>query len=270
MLTTAAAALLLPVVSAFSTSTTYCRDGDNFSWGCPTEAAWPENLCTTDSGAALCKCPEASTLNNYCVIDNIASSYTSGRCAENLVRVTSATPIMSFPGDSAAGTGFDSTDTDAGIEETVYCKKMIRNDGWAQYTRGGSGDSDPEYQIGANMNWWDWMSCSRWGWWGRTWHNGNCYDNDRYLGEFCSDDLACKGAGSYEEYDTACTGEGKCAMYAVSIQRPQCECNWFDWWIWFACASDTCNGHACVLTTRDMNYYCDWATEQGSPLAWFR
>ena len=49
----------------------------------------------------------------------------------------------------------------------------------------------------------------------------------------------------------------------LDVERDQCECGWFDWYVGFACgaADGSCNGHACVLTTQDLNYYCDYQTD---------
>jgi len=279
MLRAAAATLLLPAARAYSTSTMYCRESTGgevgqLNFGCPDE--WPETPCQVGSGTALCKCPEASVLGMGCVIDNIdevAPSYSSGRCSNVLVRVTSTTPIAEVE-DAAGELQGASISSNTAVTETVYCQEMVDNDGWAPYTRAGSGDRDVDFQQGSDMGWWEWTKCTPWGWGGKTWVSAEdrCYDNDRYFGETCSDSLNCKGAdSSYDEYATSCL-EDKCVMYAqaAAADRQQCECNWFDWWIWFACASTTCDGHACVLSTGDGNYYCDLATEQGGPIEWFR
>lgn len=277
----AVAALLLPVTWAYSTSTRYCREsaGDDaiLDEGCPgTEGQpeWPDTLCTVDSEGALCKCPEQPdgfpTLS--CLIDQTAApSFTSGRCSDIIVRVTgTATPVEGFDAAPSADPQL------GGITETVYCTNMVKNNQWQPYVREGAGEDSPwntvDFQKRSDLSWRDYWSCWYWGWWGKTWENGKCWDNDRYLGERCTDDLRCISASAnYDEYSTSCK-DNTCVMYAeaAGYQRTQCECNWFDWWIWFACASDTCDGHACVLTTQNGNYYCDYATPQGGPLEWFR
>jgi len=256
MLRAAAAALLLPVTWAYSTSTRYCREAETqLEWpesdlysDCPTESEWLEaDECQYDSGAKLCKCPLGSMpAGNFsqCVIDEVLTSYRSGRCEDVLVRVT--------------GSG----------QEEVYCRGMVENTKWAPFTRDGS------IPRTFDCGWFDW-GC--WGdywscWWDGRFVGDKCYDAQKYIGESCSDELNCKGADeSYDEYSTSCFDK-VCTMYALAAgyQRTQCECDWIGVNILFACESDdTCNGHACVLTTQNGNKYCDYATEQGV-LNWFR
>lgn len=277
----AAAALLLPMAWAYSTSTTYCYDDvlNNLTRGCP--ETWPETPCTPDSGTTLCKCRAEDVKGTACLIDEFASSATTGRCAEVVVKVTSTTPMSLFEGDHVGG---DSADGTPEITETIYCQMMVNNDGWEPYTRSGAYDEDDADFTTETDCWWVrqgwwggyWFCWGSWQcWWnsGTTWENDKCYDNDRYLGEYCSDELNCNGAdASYDEYSTSCL-DNECCTYAeaAAATRPQCDCNWFDWWIGFACASDTCNGHACVFTTGGGGgYFCDYATEQGGPVQWFR
>lgn len=104
-----------------------------------------------------------------------------------------------------------------------------------------------------------------------SWIDGSCKSNTRYLGERCWDGGECQneGVSQYDGLHLSCaalgTTEPTCVPSAklLDVERERCTCGWFDWYIGFACGAENggCNGHACVLTTQDMQYYCDYQTD---------
>merc|ERR1711998_318616 len=133
--------------------------------------------------------------------------------------------------------------------------------GWASRRRPSN---VREFQYGTG--WWDRVRC----WWksGYTWRDGKCTSTDRYLGETCWDGGRCNNNGveSYSETALSCASypanqPARCVPSLYPINRNKCTCNWFDWNFLVVCGSNDCNGHACVLTTMDMNKYCDYNTD---------
>jgi hypothetical protein len=126
-----------------------------------------------------------------------------------------------------------------------------------------------------------WSSYARcWSFLGRTWREGSCLDSTRYVGESCWDGAwwtgnpgQCKSDDSHSEYAVSCYQQ-TCTMWAQvnKMDRPQCSCGVSGGgfaYMWFACTSTTCNGHACVLSARDGSRYCDYSTGQ-TVTSWFR
>lgn len=250
--------------AAFSTSTMYCRP-DGILPGCP--STWPATICTADSGTILCKCPTDGLAPEACVVGTpSASSPVTGRCAEIIVKV------LSSGSDVVDGQGLALPESASSAQEH-YCKQMVRNDRWADYVR-QSDDGPTDF----GNSWSAWASC--WEFLGKTWRRGTCLDSTRYIGESCWDGHwwagnpgQCKSDDSYSEYAVSCYND-KCSMWAHvnQLQRPLCECGVSGGgfaYFWFACSSDTCDGHACVLSTGDGNRYCDYATAQ-TVTGWFR
>jgi hypothetical protein len=298
------------VAWAFSTTTHYCQEStggeaDVLNSECPDgiEEKWPDDICTLASGTELCKCSEQDVVGESCHIDKIVSSAKSGRCKDVVVKVTTSPPLLPMKSDDEdiqnvvaenIGIGGIQDEYPTEVTKEIFCKNMVVNDDWAEYTRSRAPEeTDADFKDGCGWEcasgWFSWV-CTWWCWesWRcsasstETWDDENrkCYDNDRYIGEYCSGDLNCKGSGAqYDEYSTSCL-DSECVAYAEAraAERKPCTCNWFDVYVFFACASDACDGHACVLSTGGGGgYWCDMATEQATdwlfgqcgPLAWF-
>ena len=97
--------------------------------------------------------------------------------------------------------------------------------------------------------------------------------HDRYLGETCWDNSRCQqsDAEAYDAHRVACAtcadvdgaSAARCVPAVLMHQAPRqpCSCNrgsFFNIMSYVACRSSDCHGHQCVLTTMDMNMYCDW------------
>jgi hypothetical protein len=101
-----------------------------------------------------------------------------------------------------------------------------------------------------------------------------------YLGETCWDNSRCQ-QGDAEPYDAhrvscarvegASTARCVPTLLTNRVPRQPCACNRgtqsvYNLLSYFSCQSSDCNGHQCVLTTEDMNMYCDWNTEHSQSL----
>lgn len=269
-------------VKAFSTTTLFCNpEADGETWpGCPT--SWPSELCTPESGDTLCKCPSGGLAEEACVIGTpSANQPTTGRCAEIIVKVVttgSDVVLESRLGDAAVQGLVLPAPENAGspsevAQEEFFCQRMQKNDKWTDYVRQ---TSDGSADLGSS--WSVYLAC--WSWFGTIWRDGTCWDSTRYIGESCWDGSwwcgnpgQCMSAEKYSEYAVACY-ESECTMWAQAtyLERQQCECGVAGGgfaYLWFACTSPTCDGHACVLSASNGKYYCDYATPQ-TVTGWFR
>lgn len=146
-----------------------------------------------------------------------------------------------------------------------YCERLARTGDWSTRRRDTAGSGKPE---STNDGGW---SC----WWSsdKQWHDGKCRAKTRFLGEACWDDSGeCDNSGAepYSGLHLSCATmpslgitSPTCIPSAFAIERNQCECGWFDWYIGFACgaADSACNGHPCVLSTQNGKYFCDYQAD---------
>lgn len=233
--------------SGYFSSTTFCYQNDSASFG----NCWAQKpptstpACTVSSGAAVCKCPDP-----MCDIDQLASSNTTGRCAQKKIYVADG-KIHSNNSD------LDVT----GTAEEVFCENMVNNNQWSQQGCIKTNADGPESY---SKKWW--KRCDS-GYTSSGWTK--CLRKDRFIQpkESCWDSFfggKCKNHDkNYDEYATSCY-KGQCVPYAFAQNREPCKCSWTGWNFLVACSAQggACGGHACVLNTGDGNKYCDYATEQ--------
>lgn len=148
---------------------------------------------------------------------------------------------------------------DSGVTCTSYCEQLESVGDWSDRRRESATNRAESKSR-------PWYGC----WSGYETRNGRCHDQTRYLGEECWDDTGeCfnDGVDAYDGRHMSCaTSESAgigdpptCIPSAFKLdERNQCTCNWFDWWIGVACGANQCNGHPCVWSTGDGNYYCDY------------
>jgi len=239
----------------YSTSTSYCYENDSpllgNCWQNKPGSSTP--ACTPSSGRTTCLCPgDAGVGCNLDALDQ--QPPTTGRCAEIEVYVPG--------GERHTQVGTGSIDV-TGSAPLVYCRNMTLNNKWAER---GLVASPDDGAAETSSSWW---GC----WYPYTWKDGMCQRRTRFLGETCWDGSTnyllgtagvCAGSDtSYDEYSTSCYSS-RCTPYAMAREREECTCAWVGWNFLVACsaAEDKCGGHACVLTTRNMKKYCDYATSQ--------
>lgn len=254
--------LFVTAAHAISRSTMFCRQAVdpntppefqeiNNCWDSGFESASIASPCLTTSGETTCRCQQSDDPQECDLFDAWESSNkkTIAYCADRIVY----TPMKI---DSETGLQVDDLS-----KQFSVCKDMVKLDKWEPYTRAASGRDGEKYKN-------KWRSTARF-WcyvwdWDYTWKDNKCLDENRYLGEKCWHGVACKGAdAAYDGYMLSCldTPEGDiCTPSILHRERPKCECGFLQPWLWFACgaANDVCNGHSCVLSTRDMNRYCDY------------
>jgi len=144
--------------------------------------------------------------------------------------------------------------------------------------------------------WWNscWYSSCSSGYHG----NGNrCIADGRFMGQTCSKTQECRNDDNeqdpYDPYHLSCVatvdtgGSARCVPSAFGassqisssgalgngvvlatprITRNQCSCSFWSANLFIFCGSNDCNGHPCVLTTRDGNKYCDYQQDNDNSL----
>lgn len=235
--------------SGYSTQTSFCYEQDSATFGNCWANVPPSNTpaCTPSSGSTVCRCPDAT-----CDIDNLASSGTTGRCAEKKIYV--AAGLVQVHGVNS--------DVDVtGTTESVFCENMVMNNQWAQQGCIKTASDDVESY---SKKWWQICKSGYTGRW-----DGKCYRKVRFIEpkESCWDSVwggKCKNhESSYDEYSTSCF-QGQCVPYAFARNREECSCSWLGYPFIVVCSASggSCGGHACVMNTGDGKHYCDYATEQ--------
>lgn len=160
-------------------------------------------------------------------------------------------------------------------ERSNFCRSFTEYGGYAQ-------------NVAPNRNP---NSCRWYQFWCRDCPDGfskrgsTCAPNGALLGQTCGTSVECRNADAqqspYDPYHLSCAstpltgGSPRCVPSALAIAseagstlvpQTQCECGWFRAWAGFACGSDTCLGHPCVLSTRNMNKYCDFQQDNDNSL----
>jgi len=225
-----------------SQGTTYCyldasgaliNDGLHVNIGCGAGEPIDAPVCTVGAGETMCSLGD----NHNGVDENRWDAYSFDHCESVLVFVS--------PDDSTR----------------YYCTRLASTGDWSPRRRPES--ADPETTGDS------WLGCGWW-WQNTQWHNDACRSLPRYLGEECWDDSGeCvnNGYSSYDGLHLSCATVPEvgittptCIPSAFEIERNQCECGWFDWWLFVACGAGggVCNGHPCVLSTGDGSHYCDY------------
>jgi hypothetical protein len=232
-------------------ATTYCHENQ------PSDDCWIKkppkdtSLCTVDSGETLCKCVEQA--GSGCDVVDMDSS------DRPLFGVCGHMHHYIYAGEKHENSSTHSIDV-TGKKYELFCSKMIKADKFydrhlVKWPSDGPATS--------NSNYW---KCRG----DYTWENGKCQRKTRYLGETCWGgsklDPAglCVGQGEDDPiYKMACY-EGFCRSIHWAKERKRCECAWVGWNFIVACTAHkgVCGGHACVLTTYDMNKYCDYWSDQ--------
>ena len=151
-------------------------------------------------------------------------------------------------------------------EKRHYCKGRLASTGdWTTRYRDAAGDGKPESTTDGGWNCW-WKR-------GYEWHDGKCRASKRFLGEACWDDSGeCDNDGiePYSGLRLSCATmpdlgmtSPTCIPSAFDIERNECTCGWFDWWVGFACGAKdgACNGHPCVWSTGSGKYSCDYQAD---------
>lgn len=237
-----------------SRSTTYCYDlayylsegispppavGNGLP-GCEAQlpTAAPEcSLGDVNPSSGVCRCP-GGTLSCDLHSASYSASYEIAYCTRKTVYVQGGGEAQTM---------------------TEFCHEHVLLDAWENRVR----------PSGSPERTWSAWYYPCWAQWGFTWQDGACRSTTRHLGETCWDGGECHndGIASYDGYRLSCSsfgssdGGARCVPSVLPIERNQCSCAWFDWWLFVACGSNDCNGHACVLSTGDGNSYCDYQTD---------
>jgi len=251
--------LLVSVIHAVTRGTMYCREARdpntpeimaqiNQCWEDGFATAFGASNCLPTSGETVCRC--AQNEPEECDLLDVWESSNQQLVAYCEDRV------VFIPKKIENGIEVDDVSN-----QFAVCKKMIRLNNWAPYTREGSGRPEEKYSH-------NWRSTARFRcWWNGdyTWRNNKCLDEQRYINEECWHGVACEGSSTRSDgYMLSClstlNGGNQCMPSIMSRKRPQCECGFLQPWVWFACgaADDVCNGHSCVLSTQNGKRYCDY------------
>lgn len=235
-----------------SRSTTYCYDLEYYLAlglaippsvgmglpGCETPQPTNAPACSLSAlnPGAMCRC-SGGTMSCDIHSDTMDGAYQVAYCTQKTVYVQ--------------GGGSSQTMTE-------YCAEHVLLDRW-------EGRSRPSNRPETTWSSWYWPCWVQRGW---SWRDGACRSTTRYLGESCWDGGECQNENvpAYDGYRLSCSSGGGSSPRCIpsvlsSIERNQCTCAWFDWWLFVACGSNDCNGHACVLSTGDGNHYCDYQTD---------
>jgi len=228
-----------------SQGTTYCyndaagnliNDGTHVNIGCGTGEDTSAPACTVGAGETLC----SLGANHNGVDESRWDAYSFDHCESVVVYVS--------PDES----------------QRFYCTRLVTTGDWSTRRRPAS-----EGRETTGDGYW---GCG-WPWQSTQWHEDACRSVPRYLGETCWDDAGeCvnSGVASYDGLHLSCATVPElgidtptCIPSAFEIERNQCECGWFDWYFFVACGAGggACNGHPCVLSTRDGSKYCDYQAD---------
>jgi len=221
-------------------------------------AAWIPDDCTDEPvSAPACTIASSPGPGNLCKLTTSSRGVDSGRWDD----YDFASCSKSFLYVRGENTECDAEGTDC----QYYCEKLELTGDWSTRQRTGRAD------VTTRCGWFgcSWFTCG-WGS-GYEWHDGQCRDKTRYLGEDCWDDSGECSNDGVEPYDglrMACATDEpsgvttpRCIPSAFRLDnRNQCTCNWFDWHLGVACGADQCNGHACVWSTGG-GWACDYQTD---------
>jgi len=144
------------------------------------------------------------------------------------------------------------------LTESIVCERFDIFDQWNELGKIGTAETTCE------DHWWAAACCfSKRGF---SFRDGICSEKDKYLGDECGDEWGiCKNDKTNAAevghqlscYQKEGTSEPKCYPSSNEMQQQECTCSFVNF---VFCPSKDCNGHACVLTTADLNHYCDWGT----------
>lgn len=141
--------------------------------------------------------------------------------------------------------------------ESVVCRRFDIFDQWNELGKVGTS------KTACEDHWWKAGCCFLKA--DFSFRDGICSETSKHLGEPCGDEWGvCTNERDEAPYahDLSCyqkvgTSEPRCYPSSNDMESKQCTCSSISFVV---CSSNDCNGHACVLTTADMNHYCDWGT----------
>jgi len=226
---------------SLNATTAFCYQNTSTDgcWSLKPNATTPH--CTSKSGSTVCRC-----LDVDCHVDELdAEVPATGRCISTLVYVVGGRREVNEKDEVNI----------VGIRKDIYCKEMLRSDGWKERHLVPLLDDKPA------ENGKFWFMC----WSPNTWHNWQCHRKQRFVGETCWDGYfkagKCVSEDSGGEYAVTCH-QGACVPVHWALERTECQCAWdgFNFLLGCSAAENKCGGHPCLKRLGSEQFICDYAS----------